>query len=212
MSFLFSALTSSTTVVDTKEDIKPVLNTTIESTTPILPVQLPQQQSAAVAPLPAAGQTIPAPITNGTLTTTALVGDTAVTNGGTSIAIAAPTVQPTTQPLQTTLPTIEDAKEKAPPPKAMVKPQVLTHVIEDFVIQESSEPFPVSRPGVTNDLKTSHANDKDLSDEPPRKKHAGNNNLYPKGDMAKCELCGTIDLRAKFKKNKRFCSMACAKG
>lgn len=30
-------------------------------------------------------------------------------------------------------------------PKAMVKPNVLTHVIEGFVIQEASEPFPVTR-------------------------------------------------------------------
>ena len=28
------------------------------------------------------------------------------------------------------------AEEKAGPPKAMVKPQVLTHVIEGYVIQE----------------------------------------------------------------------------
>lgn len=33
------------------------------------------------------------------------------------------------------------------PPKAMVKPQVLTHVIEGFVIQEASEPFPMPRNG-----------------------------------------------------------------
>lgn len=30
------------------------------------------------------------------------------------------------------------------PPQAIVKPQVLTHVIEGFVIQEGAEPFPVS--------------------------------------------------------------------
>lgn len=35
--------------------------------------------------------------------------------------------------------------------------------------------------------------------------------MSPKGEMAKCEACGTIDLRAKFKKNKRFCSPLCAK-
>lgn len=29
------------------------------------------------------------------------------------------------------------------PPQAIVKPQVLTHVIEGFVIQEGAEPFPV---------------------------------------------------------------------
>ena len=34
-------------------------------------------------------------------------------------------------------------KEKQQPQKAIVKPHVLTHVIEGFVIQEGSEPFPV---------------------------------------------------------------------
>lgn len=34
--------------------------------------------------------------------------------------------------------------EKAPPPQAVVKPSVLTHLIEGFVIQEGAEPFPVS--------------------------------------------------------------------
>lgn len=29
------------------------------------------------------------------------------------------------------------------PPQAIVKPQVLTHIIEGFVIQEGAEPFPV---------------------------------------------------------------------
>lgn len=29
------------------------------------------------------------------------------------------------------------------PPQAIVKPQILTHVIEGFVIQEGAEPFPV---------------------------------------------------------------------
>lgn len=32
------------------------------------------------------------------------------------------------------------------------------------------------------------------------------------GDMGKCEMCGKVDLRSKFKKNKRFCSSQCAKG
>ena len=33
---------------------------------------------------------------------------------------------------------------RAPVPQAVVKPQVLTHLIEGFVIQEGAEPFPVS--------------------------------------------------------------------
>jgi hypothetical protein len=32
------------------------------------------------------------------------------------------------------------------------------------------------------------------------------------GEMGKCEMCGKLDLKAKFKKNKRFCSSTCAKG
>lgn len=50
----------------------------------------------------------------------------------------------------------------------MVKPQVLTHVIEDFVIQESSEPFPVTRSSILEVKPTQSSNDRD-SDEPNRK-------------------------------------------
>jgi hypothetical protein len=111
--------------------------------------------------------------------------------------------------------TAEEVKERCPP-KAMVKPQVLTHVIEDFVIQESSEPFPVTRSALLGDLKpTQSSNDKE-SDEPPRKKRASSPSsngigMSPKGEMAKCEACGTVELRIKFKRNKRFCSPICAK-
>lgn len=59
----------------------------------------------------------------------------------------------------------EEVKERCPP-KAMVKPQVLTHVIEDFVIHESSEPFPVTR-GLLSDLKTSYNAMERDPDEPP---------------------------------------------
>lgn len=45
-------------------------------------------------------------------------------------------------------------------PKAMVKPNVLTHVIEGFIIQESPEPFPVSR---------QRYSDRDEQIEPPSK-------------------------------------------
>ena len=38
--------------------------------------------------------------------------------------------------------------ERAPPPQAVVKPHVLTHLIEGFVIQEGAEPFPVSIYGI----------------------------------------------------------------
>uniref|UniRef100_A0A2I3HYC9 Polyhomeotic homolog 2 n=1 Tax=Nomascus leucogenys TaxID=61853 RepID=A0A2I3HYC9_NOMLE len=65
------------------------------------------------------------------------------------------------------------------PPQAIVKPQILTHVIEGFVIQEGAEPFPSKEEGAPLKLK--------------------------------CELCGRVDFAYKFKRSKRFCSMACAK-
>lgn len=105
---------------------------------------------------------------------------------------------------------------KQAPPKAMVKPQVLTHVIEGFVIQEASEPFAVSQE-TTNILNRNNtATERDTHDEPPRKKHIPN---YPmeedgtSGQVNKCESCGnTIDEQnIKLKKEKRFCSTMCAK-
>lgn len=45
----------------------------------------------------------------------------------------------------------EDGTSKQKLPKAMVKPQVLTHVIEGFVIQEASEPFPLGRGSDTDE-------------------------------------------------------------
>lgn len=65
--------------------------------------------------------------------------------------------------------TAEEVKERCPP-KAMVKPQVLTHVIEDFVIQESSEPFPV-RLGLLGDYKPTPSSTDKETDEPLRKLH-----------------------------------------
>lgn len=108
-------------------------------------------------------------------------------------------------------------------PKAMVKPNVLTHVIEGYVIQESNEPFPVTR---------QRYSEKE-NDEPPKKKQAveetktsdssrtngdsgATSNVTPSTapqlstDMVACEHCGKQEMRGKLKK-KRFCSLICAK-
>lgn len=107
-------------------------------------------------------------------------------------------------------------------PKAMVKPNVLTHVIEGYVIQESNEPFPVTR---------QRYSEKE-NDEPPKKKQAveetksdtsrtngesgTTSNVVPSSapqlstDLVPCEHCGKQEMRGKLKK-KRFCSLICAK-
>lgn len=103
-------------------------------------------------------------------------------------------------------------------PKAMVKPQVLTHVIEGFVIQESNEPFPVTRQRYTVTTENGGTDD----DEPPKKKLAqeigsivnGNeadiSMAAPEPDQLACEVCGKVELKAKMKK-KRYCSITCSK-
>ncbi|XP_015226285.1 PREDICTED: polyhomeotic-like protein 1 [Cyprinodon variegatus] len=77
-------------------------------------------------------------------------------------------------------------------PQAVVKPQVLTHLIEGFVIQEGAEPFPVA--GLLKDRdfalvgRTEHG--------PP---------------LLKCEYCGCFAPASQFRGSKRFCSNTCAK-
>ncbi|XP_072897759.1 polyhomeotic-like protein 3 [Hemitrygon akajei] len=122
------------------------------------------------------------------------------------------------------------------PPQAIVKPQILTHVIEGFVIQEGLEPFPVSRSSLLTDqpvkqkvpcedpatppapvqpvgeLQSSarksleESLDSDVDDLTAEEGMEG-------GDphMLKCEFCGKMDYAHKFRRSKRFCSMSCAK-
>lgn len=178
------------------------------------------------------------------------------------------------EPLMTAAPSDGAPKEKAPQ-KAIVKPQVLTHVIEGYVIQEGPEPFPVSRSPKTpefNGVKqgtvvaekatggllaptaaitvnvtspnsqacvTSYGGEMDVSGqkdssnmESPQdhtttasstdspQEAASNDDKRGKGDRdvsggggvtSKCEFCGKIGVKARFKKSKRFCSTSCAK-
>ncbi|XP_056316428.1 polyhomeotic-like protein 2b isoform X2 [Danio aesculapii] len=112
------------------------------------------------------------------------------------------------------------------PPQAIVKPHVLTHVIEGFVIQEGAEPFPVERPPVAADSpkkpdtqlpsdpeKTASSNS--LSATNSDTEEAGQQDTRAEEETEEpkltCELCGWVDFAYKFKRSKRFCSMVCAK-
>ncbi|XP_061804358.2 polyhomeotic-like protein 1 isoform X1 [Nerophis lumbriciformis] len=83
-------------------------------------------------------------------------------------------------------------KERAPLPQAVVKPQVLTHLIEGFVIQEGAEPFPVA--GLLKDR--DFALGARAENGPP---------------LMKCEYCSSLAPASQFKGTKRFCSNTCAK-
>uniref|UniRef100_A0A672JWF5 Polyhomeotic-like protein 1 n=1 Tax=Sinocyclocheilus grahami TaxID=75366 RepID=A0A672JWF5_SINGR len=85
--------------------------------------------------------------------------------------------------------------ERAPVPQAVVKPQVLTHLIEGFVIQEGAEPFPVTGPL------------KELPLAVPPILHPEN----IRSDKLKCEYCLRFAPASQFRRSKRFCSKTCAK-
>ncbi|KAJ8319845.1 hypothetical protein KUTeg_001432 [Tegillarca granosa] len=119
----------------------------------------------------------------------------------------------------------QETKEKEVPvvvekQKAIVKPHILTHVIEGFVIQEGPEPFPVQqsslltefippKPGETKLTKPSQedVSNSESQDEFPVIKEA---QVKSPAAFEKCEFCGTSE-QTKFKRSKRFCSIACAK-
>lgn len=82
--------------------------------------------------------------------------------------------------------------DKAPVPQAVVKPQVLTHLIEGFVIQEGAEPFPVA--GLLKDRDFALVGR--TENGPP---------------LLKCEYCGSLAPASQFRGSKRFCSNTCAK-
>lgn len=108
------------------------------------------------------------------------------------------------------------------PPQAIVKPQVLTHVIEGFVIQEGAEPFPVCVERLPILIDSPKKLDHQLSSDPDKTpvSNAANSDSEPE-DMNQpekeqepkltCEYCGWVDFAYTFKGSKRFCSMVCAK-
>ncbi|KAJ8005160.1 hypothetical protein DPEC_G00143760 [Dallia pectoralis] len=83
--------------------------------------------------------------------------------------------------------------DRAPLPQAVVKPQVLTHLIEGFVIQEGAEPFPVTGP----------------VKEPLTMAGKQTDNGGPA--VLKCEFCESFAPASQFRGSKRFCSKTCAK-
>lgn len=102
------------------------------------------------------------------------------------------------------------------PPQAIVKPQILTHIIEGFVIQEGAEPFPVGcsqllkesekplQAGLLTGLNESQSSGPLGGDSPSIE-------LDKKASLLKCEYCGKYAPAEQFRGSKRFCSMTCAK-
>ncbi|XP_015237009.1 PREDICTED: polyhomeotic-like protein 1 isoform X1 [Cyprinodon variegatus] len=91
--------------------------------------------------------------------------------------------------------------ERVSPPQAVVKPQVLTHLIEGFVIQEGAEPFPICGPA-------KDSAGEDLTDDSP---DTNQSETVTTATVLKCEYCKNFAPASQFRGTKRFCSMSCAK-
>ncbi|XP_070695096.1 polyhomeotic-like protein 2 [Pempheris klunzingeri] len=91
------------------------------------------------------------------------------------------------------------------PAQAVVESQILTHLIEGFVIQEGAEPFPVERPSFSIESLRRHATGPKMDGVSPKELKA------QQEPMLTCELCGRVDFAYVFKRSKRFCSTVCAK-
>ncbi|XP_048360744.1 polyhomeotic-like protein 1 isoform X1 [Sphaerodactylus townsendi] len=102
------------------------------------------------------------------------------------------------------------------PPQAIVKPQILTHVIEGFVIQEGAEPFPVGCSQLLKDFEKplqGGASSRQTESQPSNS--PGGDSVTAeqdkKGNLLKCEFCGKYGPANQFRGSKRFCSVTCAK-
>ncbi|XP_015265284.1 PREDICTED: polyhomeotic-like protein 1 [Gekko japonicus] len=102
------------------------------------------------------------------------------------------------------------------PPQAIVKPQILTHIIEGFVIQEGAEPFPVGCSQLLKDFEKplqGGASSRQTESQPSNS--PGGDSVTAeqdkKGNLLKCEFCGKYGPANQFRGSKRFCSVTCAK-
>ncbi|XP_034447392.1 polyhomeotic-like protein 2 [Hippoglossus hippoglossus] len=91
------------------------------------------------------------------------------------------------------------------PAQALVTSQILTHLIEGFVIQEGAEPFPVEHPSFSIESLRRNTADSKMDNLSPKELKA------QQEPMLTCELCGRVDFAYIFKRSKRFCSTVCAK-
>ncbi|XP_029102037.1 polyhomeotic-like protein 3 isoform X2 [Scleropages formosus] len=102
--------------------------------------------------------------------------------------------------------------------QAIVRPQILTHLVEGFVIQEGLEPFPVGR----SSLMVEHQSEEALpngtanpSVELDRSEVSDSDDMVAEDSLEEdvlCEFCGKRGSAHTFLRSQRFCSLQCARG
>ncbi|CAG5129967.1 unnamed protein product, partial [Candidula unifasciata] len=121
---------------------------------------------------------------------------------------------------------IEPSPIAQPPPvvekqRAIVKPQILTHIIEGFVIQEGLEPFPVQQSSLLQEfippkaslqiVKESEEEGTSCDDEPPTLLSQVDDEHKHSSKLLKCELCQKVAPASTFNNSLRFCSVSCSR-
>ncbi|XP_052405082.1 polyhomeotic-like protein 3 isoform X2 [Carassius gibelio] len=112
------------------------------------------------------------------------------------------------------------------PSQAIVRPHILTHLIEGFVIREGLEPFPLRRSSLEMNLQATLPEDREntesaqddclmdadhlenSTDSDPAEDEQTAENLP---DVLECEFCGKRGFARTFLRSKRFCSMTCVR-
>ncbi|XP_042632802.1 polyhomeotic-like protein 3 isoform X2 [Cyprinus carpio] len=135
-------------------------------------------------------------------------------------------VRSTSRPTPASLPGNPEGR----PSQAIVRPHILTHFIEGFVVREGLKPFPVRHASLEMNLQATLPEDRENGesaqddclmdadqpenstdseiDNPPAEDEQTVENLL---DVLKCEFCGKRGFARTFLRSKRFCSMTCVR-
>lgn len=86
-------------------------------------------------------------------------------------------------------------------PKAMIKPNVLTHILEGHMVHEATEPFPMSTKRLPDDVEDAVS---------PKRSKSSPEKPATTPDRTICIQCGKKDSKGKLK-HKPYCSKTCSK-
>ncbi|XP_030630477.1 polyhomeotic-like protein 3 [Chanos chanos] len=139
-------------------------------------------------------------------------------------------VRSTSRPPTASLP----GSPEGQPSQPIVRPHILTHLIEGFVIREGLEPFPVGRSSLITDQQATLPEDMEMSasgeqapndclidtEQPENSTDSDDMDDIPAddeqaveslSDVLQCEFCGKEGYAQTFLRSKRFCSMTCVR-
>ncbi|GBP93643.1 Polyhomeotic-proximal chromatin protein [Eumeta japonica] len=184
-----SSATQSSMVSTNTAPAEMLVKTVLKSETPPeAPVSSTENEAQILpelpAPNPPASSTQKISVASQVMTTLANTTVTSTTTTSTSIptTVSSAFTSPISTPTLSSNALAQSINSDKSLPKAMVKPNILTHVIEGYVIQEAGEPFAVNRPvrdwiAEQRDKEHDKENKLPSSDEPPNDTSSPTSNM-----------------------------------